>query len=85
MDGKETSMMLRIGSFNLFHLVYYLVIFFSLLVLGTLLNSKSQISSATAEALREATSRGVKVVIATGKVRTNYFFPHILPSFSDFL
>lgn len=36
---------------------------------GTLLNSKSQISSATAEALREATSRGVKVVIATGKTR----------------
>ncbi|CAN4128329.1 unnamed protein product [Withania somnifera] len=37
--------------------------------IGTLLNSKSQISSATAEALREATSRGVKVVIATGKTR----------------
>ncbi|KAM3282070.1 endoribonuclease YBEY, chloroplastic isoform X1 [Capsicum chacoense] len=36
---------------------------------GTLLNSKSQISSTTAEALREATSRGVKVVIATGKTR----------------
>ncbi|XP_075107125.1 endoribonuclease YBEY, chloroplastic [Nicotiana tabacum] len=36
---------------------------------GTLLNSKSQISSATVEALREATSRGVKVVIATGKTR----------------
>lgn len=36
---------------------------------GTLLNSKSQISSTTADALREATSRGVKVVIATGKTR----------------
>ncbi|XP_073032105.1 endoribonuclease YBEY, chloroplastic-like isoform X2 [Primulina eburnea] len=36
---------------------------------GTLLNSKSQISSANAEALKEATSRGVKVVIATGKTR----------------
>ncbi|XP_009602783.1 endoribonuclease YBEY, chloroplastic [Nicotiana tomentosiformis] len=36
---------------------------------GTLLNSKSQISSATVEALRDATSRGVKVVIATGKTR----------------
>ncbi|KAF3446720.1 hypothetical protein FNV43_RR11900 [Rhamnella rubrinervis] len=36
---------------------------------GTLLNSKSQISSATAEALKEASSRGVKVVIATGKTR----------------
>eukprot|EP00262_Sarcandra_glabra_P013612 TRINITY_DN3818_c0_g2_i1.p1 TRINITY_DN3818_c0_g2~~TRINITY_DN3818_c0_g2_i1.p1 ORF type:complete len:588 (-),score=122.17 TRINITY_DN3818_c0_g2_i1:33-1796(-) len=36
---------------------------------GTLLNSKSQITSRTAEALREAISRGVKVVIATGKAR----------------
>ncbi|KZV44523.1 hypothetical protein F511_24940, partial [Dorcoceras hygrometricum] len=36
---------------------------------GTLLNSKSQISSANAEALKEATARGVKVVIATGKTR----------------
>ncbi|XP_048495717.1 endoribonuclease YBEY, chloroplastic [Beta vulgaris subsp. vulgaris] len=36
---------------------------------GTLLNSKSQISSANANALREALSRGVQVVIATGKAR----------------
>ncbi|KAK4800455.1 hypothetical protein SAY86_020942 [Trapa natans] len=36
---------------------------------GTLLNSKSQISSTTAKALKEALSRGVKVVIATGKTR----------------
>ncbi|KAL1552386.1 endoribonuclease YBEY, chloroplastic-like [Salvia divinorum] len=36
---------------------------------GTLLNSKSQISSSTAKALKEASSRGVKVVIATGKTR----------------
>ncbi|CAH9100305.1 unnamed protein product [Cuscuta europaea] len=36
---------------------------------GTLLNSKSQITLATAQALKEATSRGVKVVIATGKTR----------------
>ncbi|KAL3844209.1 hypothetical protein ACJIZ3_001612 [Penstemon smallii] len=36
---------------------------------GTLLNSKSQISLSNAEALKEATSRGVKVVIATGKTR----------------
>ncbi|XP_057720264.1 endoribonuclease YBEY, chloroplastic [Arachis stenosperma] len=36
---------------------------------GTLLNSKSQISPATAQALRKATSRGVKIVIATGKAR----------------
>ncbi|XP_065849126.1 endoribonuclease YBEY, chloroplastic isoform X3 [Euphorbia lathyris] len=36
---------------------------------GTLLNSKSHISMATAKALKEALSRGVKVVIATGKAR----------------
>nr|GEX10420.1 endoribonuclease YBEY, chloroplastic isoform X2 [Tanacetum cinerariifolium] len=36
---------------------------------GTLLNSKSQISETNAKALREASSRGVKVVIATGKTR----------------
>ncbi|XP_047341022.1 endoribonuclease YBEY, chloroplastic [Impatiens glandulifera] len=36
---------------------------------GTLLNSRSLVSSANAEALREASSRGVKVVIATGKTR----------------
>ncbi|GLT53425.1 hypothetical protein SLA2020_266950 [Shorea laevis] len=36
---------------------------------GTLLNSKSQITSANARALKEAVSRGVKVVIATGKAR----------------
>lgn len=36
---------------------------------GTLLNSKSQISPTTANALKEATSSGAKVVIATGKSR----------------
>ncbi|KAB1204333.1 Sugar phosphatase YidA [Morella rubra] len=36
---------------------------------GTLLNSRSQITSANARALKEALSRGVKVVIATGKAR----------------
>lgn len=36
---------------------------------GTLLNSKSQISSANVNALREALSKGVQVVIATGKAR----------------
>ncbi|XP_074567483.1 endoribonuclease YBEY, chloroplastic-like [Curcuma longa] len=36
---------------------------------GTLLNSKSQITATTAEAIREAVSRGVKIVIATGKTR----------------
>ncbi|WCJ29479.1 Endoribonuclease YBEY chloroplastic [Euphorbia peplus] len=37
---------------------------------GTLLNSKSQVSMTTANALKEALSRGVKVVIATGKARS---------------
>ncbi|XP_024985907.1 endoribonuclease YBEY, chloroplastic [Cynara cardunculus var. scolymus] len=36
---------------------------------GTLLNSESRISATNANALREASSRGVKVVIATGKTR----------------
>ncbi|CAI9093588.1 OLC1v1029129C1 [Oldenlandia corymbosa var. corymbosa] len=36
---------------------------------GTLLNSKSLISAATGKALKEAMSRGVKVIIATGKTR----------------
>ncbi|CAA7410392.1 unnamed protein product [Spirodela intermedia] len=36
---------------------------------GTLLNSKSQISSSNVEALKEASSRGVNIIIATGKTR----------------
>ncbi|KAH9617843.1 hypothetical protein KSS87_010719 [Heliosperma pusillum] len=36
---------------------------------GTLLNSKSQISLANTNAIREAMSRGVQVIIATGKAR----------------
>lgn len=36
---------------------------------GTLLNSQSQISLTTAKALKEALSRGLKVVVATGKTR----------------
>ncbi|KAL0906121.1 hypothetical protein M5K25_024586 [Dendrobium thyrsiflorum] len=36
---------------------------------GTLLNSKSQITLRTVEALNEAISRGVRIVIATGKSR----------------
>ncbi|KAK9946607.1 hypothetical protein M0R45_012063 [Rubus argutus] len=37
---------------------------------GTLLNSKTQISSTTVKALKEVSSRGVKIVIATGKTRS---------------
>ncbi|RVW79227.1 Endoribonuclease YBEY, chloroplastic [Vitis vinifera] len=36
---------------------------------STMLNSKSQITATTAKALKEALSRGVKVVVATGKAR----------------
>ncbi|XVF35392.1 hypothetical protein REPUB_Repub18cG0141800 [Reevesia pubescens] len=38
---------------------------------GTLLNSKSQVSLTNARALKEASSRGVKIVIATGKARSS--------------
>ena len=47
---------------------------FVTLMLGTLLNSKSQVSWTNARALKEALSRGVKIVIATGKVRTEGTF-----------
>ncbi|KAM2714749.1 hypothetical protein FF1_043276 [Malus domestica] len=36
---------------------------------GTLLNSKSQLSSTNVKAMKEASSRAVKIVIATGKAR----------------
>ncbi|XP_050158970.1 endoribonuclease YBEY, chloroplastic-like [Malus sylvestris] len=39
------------------------------LKLGTLLNSKSQLSSTNVKAMKEASSRAVKIVIATGKAR----------------
>nr|KJB65629.1 hypothetical protein B456_010G104100 [Gossypium raimondii] len=42
---------------------------FVTLTLGTLLNSKSQVSLTNASALKEASSRGLKIVIATGKAR----------------
>lgn len=47
---------------------------FVTLMLGTLLNRKSQVSLTNARALKEASSRGVKIVIATGKVRTEGSF-----------
>lgn len=49
-------------------------------MLGTLLNSKSQISEANAKALKEATLRGLKVVIATGKVRREQYI-HLITLF----
>lgn len=51
-------------------------------MLGTLLNSKSLVSEANAKALKEATLRGLKVVIATGKVRREqYPSKYVFPSF----
>lgn len=47
---------------------------FVTLMIGTLLNSRSQVSLTNARALKEASSRGVKIVIATGKVRTEGTF-----------
>ncbi|KAJ3670941.1 hypothetical protein LUZ60_008367 [Juncus effusus] len=46
---------------------------------GTLLNSKSQISEITADALKQVISRGVKIIIATGKTR-----PAVIKAFKDF-
>jgi hypothetical protein len=43
--------------------------------LGTLLNSQSKISERTAASLKEALARGVKVIIATGKVRSSLNMP----------
>ncbi|KAK8956330.1 hypothetical protein KSP40_PGU020184 [Platanthera guangdongensis] len=51
---------------------------------GTLLNRKSQISMRTAEALNEAISRGVHIVIATGKVITRLIVSSFLKQPSCF-
>ena len=56
--------------FQLWHYIFTFVHF-----QGTLLNSKSLISSTTVKALKEASSRGVKIVVATGKVR-NFILIH---------
>ncbi|KAH9761376.1 Endoribonuclease YBEY [Citrus sinensis] len=45
---------------------------------GTLLNSQSKISLTTAKALKEALSRGLKVVVATGKAY-QYSWEHKVP------
>lgn len=70
MDGKFKNQACRIH----FHpdglLILMALISLHFASQGTLLNSKSQISLTTAKALKEALSRGVKVVVATGKVRT---------------
>ncbi|KAL6006055.1 hypothetical protein ACLOJK_040100 [Asimina triloba] len=52
---------------------------------GTLLNSKSLITSRNAEALKEAISRGIRVVIATGKARDIDLFHFINPVSMEFV
>ncbi|XP_020264919.1 uncharacterized protein LOC109840612 isoform X2 [Asparagus officinalis] len=65
-DGIVTKDMRKAGSLR-FYKPKFSYIFCDMD--GTLLNSKSQISTTTAEALKEAISRGVNIVIATGKTR----------------
>ncbi|KAG8055494.1 hypothetical protein GUJ93_ZPchr0001g30233 [Zizania palustris] len=66
LDGQVTSGLKRAGSLR-FYRPKFKYIFCDMD--GTLLNSKSQVTSRNAEALREARSRGVNIVIATGKAR----------------
>uniref|UniRef100_A0A0E0DZ22 Uncharacterized protein n=1 Tax=Oryza meridionalis TaxID=40149 RepID=A0A0E0DZ22_9ORYZ len=65
-DGQVTSGLKRAGSLR-FYRPKFKYIFCDMD--GTLLNSKSQVTARNAEALREARSRGVNIVIATGKAR----------------
>ncbi|KAG8077851.1 hypothetical protein GUJ93_ZPchr0007g4653 [Zizania palustris] len=66
LDGQVISGLKRAGSLR-FYRPKFKYIFCDMD--GTLLNSKSQITTRNAEALREARSRGVNIVIATGKAR----------------
>lgn len=66
LDGKVTSSQKRAVTLR-FYRPKFKYIFCDMD--GTLLNSKSQITARNAEALREARSRGVNIVIATGKAR----------------
>ncbi|XP_072995436.1 endoribonuclease YBEY, chloroplastic-like isoform X1 [Typha latifolia] len=65
-DGEITNDMKKAGNLR-FYRPKFSYIFCDMD--GTLLNSKSQVTPATAEALREAISRGVNIVVATGKTR----------------
>uniref|UniRef100_A0ACD5W1R2 Uncharacterized protein n=1 Tax=Avena sativa TaxID=4498 RepID=A0ACD5W1R2_AVESA len=66
LDGQVTNSLKRAGSLR-FYRPKFKYIFCDLD--GTLLNSKSQVTTRNAEALKEARSRGVNIVIATGKTR----------------
>ncbi|KAM3351171.1 hypothetical protein ACQJBY_023277 [Aegilops geniculata] len=66
LDGQVTNSLKRAGSLR-FYRPKFKYIFCDMD--GTLLNSKSQVTARNAEALKEARSRGVNIVIATGKTR----------------
>lgn len=66
MDGKFGLIVLLNARCFLCFEIYFVAI------QGTLLDSKSLMSSTTARALKEASSRGVKIIIATGKVRSSF-------------
>nr|AWA44806.1 hypothetical protein SO145G11_000007 [Saccharum officinarum] len=66
LDGQVTNGLKKAGSLR-FYKPKFKYIFCDMD--GTLLNSKSQVTARNAEALREARSRGVNIVIATGKAR----------------
>lgn len=65
-DGRATNGLKKAGSLR-FYRPKFKYIFCDLD--GTLLNSKSRVTARNAEALKEARSRGVNIVIATGKTR----------------
>lgn len=69
MDGEHTHKIFSV----LVEKIHFRNIMINFQMEGTLLNNKSQISPRTAEALKEAVSRGVRIVIATGKVQQNCF------------
>lgn len=66
LDGQVTNGLKKAGNLR-FYRPKFKYIFCDMD--GTLLNSKSQVTERNAEALREARSRGVNIVIATGKAR----------------
>ncbi|KAM0863528.1 hypothetical protein ACQ4PT_044543 [Festuca glaucescens] len=66
LNGQLTNSLKRAGSLR-FYRPKFKYIFCDMD--GTLLNSKSQVTARNAEALKEARSRGVNIVIATGKTR----------------
>lgn len=77
MDGESKFAILMCFDVFFFFFFFELIVIYVYfcLIQGTLLNSKSLLSSTTVKALKEASSRGVKIVVATGKVR-KFFLIH---------